>query len=474
MKKHIHFLSVFVLLSSVVFWGCNKKDELAPFIDGFEIENFDLFQVTNDNPNITVNIQANDNEGINNVRVNIYPKDSKTVIATNALSNITTNNIGRITIRVPFPSPKQAPSGVYTIEQVVQDNKGNTNSKSYNVSILNNQQIKLCNFPNQTLPPGKNVWLQVSVAEESSNNLGDLFVSGNFEGWSGGGKTEYKLTKLSNTCYYIALNLDGNSEFKVTRGTWGQVMKGPAGEELNNIKWNNKETLEYTIYNWDDRQPFKIFQLPFVLPNSVISTGKTTVIADVKSDDAKFKYYLVKKGATSLGGAIPMERVTGTTKVAGAVPKESNAEYVVVKDVITKTSVNGFGFEVSAKIDGMVNPVEINVGGFKTEVTSIDNLFLVGGATPGGWNNPVPVPSQQLTKTATGFEITINLKANEGYLLLPVNGSWDTKVGTGTPPNTPLAGNIALGGGDFKSPADAGNYKIEVNLVNGMYKLTKL
>ena len=95
------------------------------------------------------------------------------------------------------------------------------------------------------------------------------------------------------------------------------------------------------------------------------------------------------------------------------------------------------------------------------------DLFIVGDATTGGWNNPVPVPSQQLTRlNSTQFEITLPISAAHQYLLLPVNGSWSNKYSV---PNNSLAGLSAGGyfgynfGDNFPGPAIAGDYKIELN-----------
>ena len=41
-------------------------------------------------------------------------------------------------------------------------------------------------------------------------------------------------------------------------------------------------------------------------------------------------------------------------------------------------------------------------------------LFLVGSATAGGWNNPVPVPSQQFTRVdSVTYEGTFYLKGGQ-------------------------------------------------------------
>jgi hypothetical protein len=105
-------------------------------------------------------------------------------------------------------------------------------------------------------------------------------------------------------------------------------------------------------------------------------------------------------------------------------------------------------------------------------------LFIVGDATLGGWNNPVPVPSQQFTKTSnSGFEITVNLTSGRHYLFLPVNGDWAHKyaVADNTISAIKLGGTFIVDSGqDFPSPDVTSNYKIQVEFITKTYKLTKL
>ncbi|HEU4471205.1 MAG TPA: SusE domain-containing protein [Flavisolibacter sp.] len=107
-------------------------------------------------------------------------------------------------------------------------------------------------------------------------------------------------------------------------------------------------------------------------------------------------------------------------------------------------------------------------------------LFIVGGATPGGWNNPVPVPSQRFTRVnSTKFEIaTLALTPGEKYLLLPENGNWNKKFGAvdgaATPAEIGLGGPMKPEGADIPAPAQAGNYKITVDFATGKYTLVKL
>lgn len=107
------------------------------------------------------------------------------------------------------------------------------------------------------------------------------------------------------------------------------------------------------------------------------------------------------------------------------------------------------------------------------------NLFMVGDATPGGWNNPVPVPSQQFTRlNSVEFTLTLNnVVGAKEYLMLPVNGDWSNKYSVA---NKSLAGLNAGGSfgynlpDNFPGPTVNGNYKFDVNFATAKFKVTKL
>jgi starch-binding outer membrane protein SusE/F len=95
------------------------------------------------------------------------------------------------------------------------------------------------------------------------------------------------------------------------------------------------------------------------------------------------------------------------------------------------------------------------------------NLYIVGDATAGGWTNPVPTPSQQLTRlNSSEWQITIPLTGGKEYLLLPLNGDWGHKYSV---PNKSVA-NLWKGGefgydlpDNFPGPPTSGTYTIDVN-----------
>lgn len=102
------------------------------------------------------------------------------------------------------------------------------------------------------------------------------------------------------------------------------------------------------------------------------------------------------------------------------------------------------------------------------------NLYIVGGATPGGWNNPVPTPSQQFKQIDNStFQLSVALAGSGSYLFLPLNGNWDHKFGgTSATGGTILVDN-AVPGSNTPGPSVQGNYNIVVNFFTNTYTVTK-
>ena len=102
------------------------------------------------------------------------------------------------------------------------------------------------------------------------------------------------------------------------------------------------------------------------------------------------------------------------------------------------------------------------------------NLYIVGDATAGGWNNPVPTPSQQFTRINTSdFQITVALTAGKSFLFLPLNGDWTHKFGGTSATGGTILADGAVPGTNTPAPAVSGNYLIDVNFLTGTYTLTK-
>jgi starch-binding outer membrane protein SusE/F len=106
------------------------------------------------------------------------------------------------------------------------------------------------------------------------------------------------------------------------------------------------------------------------------------------------------------------------------------------------------------------------------------DLFLVGDATNGGWNNPVPIPTQKFTRTSsTTYEIIVPLIGGKQYLMLPKNGDWGHKyaVVSNTVPGLSSGGDFDADKSDnFPGPGTSGNYKIVVNFKTGKFTVTPI
>ncbi|MES1198057.1 MAG: SusE domain-containing protein, partial [Chitinophagaceae bacterium] len=109
-----------------------------------------------------------------------------------------------------------------------------------------------------------------------------------------------------------------------------------------------------------------------------------------------------------------------------------------------------------------------------TTFTPIPSAFyIVGDATAGQWNNPVPTPSQQFTRLdAVSYGIVVNLTAGKSYLFLPVNGDWTHKYGGSSATGGALLADGAVPGSNTPAPAVTGNYQIVVNFQTGTYTVT--
>ncbi|HEX3024203.1 MAG TPA: hypothetical protein VHP12_03240, partial [Chitinophagaceae bacterium] len=104
-------------------------------------------------------------------------------------------------------------------------------------------------------------------------------------------------------------------------------------------------------------------------------------------------------------------------------------------------------------------------------------LFLVGSATAGGWNNPVPAPAQQFTRLdSVTYQGTFFLNGGAQYLMLPANGDWSHKYAVQDNSVTGLSAGGSFGynvgsafNSNFPGPATTGMYKITVDFQHGVF-----
>jgi hypothetical protein len=109
-----------------------------------------------------------------------------------------------------------------------------------------------------------------------------------------------------------------------------------------------------------------------------------------------------------------------------------------------------------------------------------NRLFIVGDATQGGWSNPVPVPTQELTRIdETTFGGIFQMNGGGSYLILPENGNWDKKyaVADNSIPGLNTGGNFGYNVNkshdqNFPGPAADGLYKIILDFQSGKFTVT--
>lgn len=486
MKNFKNPYAFFSFILGLFIWGCSV-DDIQPSLEELRNEAYDLVVVSDNSTYVPVAFKASGTD-MESVTVEIVPQGAADVVATASLKKITANNLNRVSLNVPFPGNDVAPSGRYTVNYKMVSKAGQTTGGAYDINVINNVSPVLCEYT-RNLPAGKSVWVRLYVPEGASlpDNDNNIYLTGSFgsrEGgsdWDGGGASSpFKFTRLTPTCYELAINLQNGDQFKITRGAWSKEMAGATGSIPGNMVYNGESEIKVTAFNWSDR--------PTVTPNApqaeilnvppaAVKPGMLTVVATLGSslDANSGDYYVIEKGATNVNNGFRMTAFEGANKVAAAVPKKTGVEYVVVKGNAQATGKNRYGFLQSATWDGNTNPVHVTVGTFgAAEFTLGNKIVIVGGATPGDWNVGA---GQDFTKTADGkYAITIALNADSEYLLLPDYGAWGDKWAYGS-------GNAQAGtfdrqgnGGNLSTQGlTAGTYKIEVDFTkgNGSYKLTK-
>ena len=114
---------------------------------------------------------------------------------------------------------------------------------------------------------------------------------------------------------------------------------------------------------------------------------------------------------------------------------------------------------------------------YETILTS-GELYLVGDATPAGWDNAAGIPFEQDAEELTKFTLVTSLNAEGGMKFLEVSGAWAPQWGTndeGTAQSGTLVYRPTENDEDppvIPAPGTAGEYLIEVNLQTMSYTIT--
>ncbi len=211
--------------------------------------------------------------------------------------------------------------------------------------------------------------------------------------------------------------------------------------------------------------------------NTGISSQDVSYVLQIDTTGANFTNPNIQETSISKDLAISFtikELNSSLNKILLAADKPHNMEFRV------KSTINGsvplfsniIKIVITPYLDAVVAPPGTPSLGYVDGV-----LYLVGSATNGGWNNPVPVPTQQFTKTdATNYTITVALVGGQEYLMLPKNGDWGKKYGNACGPNScnnDAGDSFKAEGNNFKGPAVSGTYKISVNFISGKFTVVK-
>lgn len=235
-------------------------------------------------------------------------------------------------------------------------------------------------------------------------------------------------------------------------------------EPTSPVLTSNKTTLVLDIAAKD----LPAFTLNWTNPNFSFTTG-------LSSQDVNYTIQFDRTGSNFTSAGL-QEVAISKDLIKTFTVKEFNtllAKAGVVENVATSMDVRVKAFLGTNAAVVYSNVVKITATAYLDVAYPVPaNLFIVGSATPGGWNNPVPVPSQKMTKVgSTKFTITLALNGGQSYLLLPVNGDWSAKYGCmgGNNTNNPSGDDFKPGGGDMLAPSSSGTYTITVEFKTGKF-----
>jgi hypothetical protein len=103
-------------------------------------------------------------------------------------------------------------------------------------------------------------------------------------------------------------------------------------------------------------------------------------------------------------------------------------------------------------------------------------LYILGDATTGGWNNSPPAPQKFTRLNNCEYELTIAFVPGKFYKFISSYGNWQPQFGGTSATGGTMGANYG-GGSDpsaVPTPTLAGNYKITVNFLLNTYTVIKL
>lgn len=284
----------------------------------------------------------------------------------------------------------------------------------------------------------------------------------------------------------------------------GPLMVAFTGSSLNNVLANfgfvagkpfNVDIRVKSSYANNNEQyksnVVTVTMTPFLVPITLTPSSSSDLVLDISNatgNAISFNWNASKYGDNVINYALQVDTVGGNFASPQIFKYGTALNATLVQNDLNTAAINagvigGSTKNVEFRIvsylgTSYTNPLvysnAVNVK-LTTFVPVPANLYIVGDATPGGWNNPVPTPSQQFTKVdAVSFSITIGLTAGKSYLFLPVNGDWGHKYGGASATGGTLLTDGAVPGSNTPAPATTGVYQIVVNFQTNTYTVTQI
>ncbi len=212
-----------------------------------------------------------------------------------------------------------------------------------------------------------------------------------------------------------------------------------------------------------------VLTLNWTDPEFATATQKTKYIVQIDSSGRNFSKAVTMELVDSLSQSFRAKDLNNILLGWGF---EYNKAYDIDFRVLSRYANNN-----DQKVS---NTLKINIKTYKippkVAVPSTGKLYIVGDATAGGWTNPVPTPTQELTKIdSVTYGGIFNLIGGKQYLILPLNGDWNFKysVASNIVPGLASGGDFGANLSDnFPGPATSGLYKIVINFQSGKFTVT--
>lgn len=310
-------------------------------------------------------------------------------------------------------------------------------------------------------------------------------------------------TDSLNQKFIVELDSSGrNFSKEVTFTVTGPLKYSFTGNSLNSILANFGFTagkafnvdIRVTSSYTNNNEQYKsnvitVAMTPYLVPITLTpsSTAALTLqVLNATSNAISFSWNASAYGSNTINYALQLDTVGGNFANPQVFKYGASLNATLIENDLNTAAIN------AGVIGGSTKNVEFRIVSYlgttysnplvysdtvKISITTFapvpPNLYIVGDATPGGWSNPVPTPSQQFTKVdAFSFSINIGLTAGKSYLFLPVNGDWSHKYGGASATGGTLLADGAVPGSNTPAPATSGVYQIVVNFQTNTYTVT--